>query len=96
MSISINLFQLNAVRLAVLIRVAANCQNQSMFGKKTIRLTPALFARAEEAAREAGYSSVEEFVAHAVELELERLNANRAIDEKAQVDQQLRGLGYIE
>ena len=56
-------------------------------------LDDALFERAQRAAQMAGYSSVEEFVTHVIENEIQRLK----IDEvEGQVADQLRGLGYIE
>jgi hypothetical protein len=58
-----------------------------------IKLDDALQARAQRAADATGYSSVEEFVAHCVELELDRLKIDEA---DQQVADQLRGLGYIE
>jgi hypothetical protein len=58
-----------------------------------IKMEPGLFDRASRAAQAAGYSSVEEFVAHCVERELQRLQVEEA---EAQVSDQLRGLGYIE
>ena len=60
---------------------------------KKVKLDPDLYARAKRAAEEAGYSSVEELVAHAVE------RAVREIEEPEQsdtVERRLRGLGYIE
>ena len=58
-----------------------------------IKLDDALFERAQRAAQMAGYSSVEEFVTHVIEIEIQRLK----IDEvEGQVADQLRGLGYIE
>jgi hypothetical protein len=58
-----------------------------------ITLDPGLFDRARRAAQAAGYSSVEEFVAHCIEIELQK----RKVDEaEGQVADQLRGLGYIE
>ena len=58
-----------------------------------IALDPGVFDRAKRAADAAGYSSVEEFVAHCIENELKRRAADEA-EEK--VSNQLRGLGYIE
>ena len=52
-----------------------------------------LYDRAKKAADAAGYSSVDEFVAHAVENELKKLKVDEA---EQQVANQLRGLGYIE
>lgn len=58
-----------------------------------VKLEPALYDRAKRAAESAGYSSVDEFIAHAIEIELQKLNADEG-EEK--VADQLRGLGYIE
>jgi Cu/Ag efflux pump CusA len=52
-----------------------------------------LYDRAKKATDAAGYSSVEEFIAHCVENELKKLKVDEAED---QVSKQLRGLGYIE
>jgi hypothetical protein len=58
-----------------------------------ITIDPGLFERAKGAAESAGYSSVEEFVAHCIENELQKLKADEA---EGRVADQLRGLGYIE
>jgi hypothetical protein len=58
-----------------------------------INLEASLYDRASRAATAAGYSSVDEFVAHCVENEIKRLNVEEA---EQQVADQLRGLGYIE
>jgi hypothetical protein len=58
-----------------------------------INLDPALYDRAKKAADTAGYSSVEEFIAHCIENELKKLGTDEA---EEQVSKQLRGLGYIE
>ena len=58
-----------------------------------VQIDPGLYDRAKRAAEAAGYSSVDEFVAHCVENELKKLEADRA---EGQVADQLRGLGYIE
>jgi hypothetical protein len=52
-----------------------------------------LWDRAKRAAQSAGYSSVEEFVAHAIENELKKHEVEEA---ERQVSDQLRGLGYVE
>jgi hypothetical protein len=59
----------------------------------TIKVESALLERAKRAATLAGYSSVEEFVAHCIENELKKLKVDEA---ESQVADQLRGLGYIE
>ena len=58
-----------------------------------IKIDAALLERARRAAATAGYSSVEEFVAHCIENELKKHEAD---DVEGQVADQLRGLGYIE
>ena len=58
-----------------------------------IRIESGLLERAKRAAAAAGYSSVEEFIAHCIENELKK----HKVDEvEGQVADQLRGLGYIE
>jgi hypothetical protein len=64
-----------------------------MFSKDSVKVGQALRERARAAAEKAGYSSVEEFVAHAIEKELERLEEAEAKDA---VVKQLKGLGYLE
>jgi hypothetical protein len=58
-----------------------------------IKIDPHLYQRAQHAAAQAGYSSVDEFIAHAIENELKRLGIDQA---EQQVADQLRGLGYLE
>jgi hypothetical protein len=58
-----------------------------------IKLEDSLFERARQAAEIAGYSSVEEFISHAIETEIKRVKTD---DAEQQVTDQLRGLGYIE
>jgi len=58
-----------------------------------IKIDSGLLGRAKHAAEAAGYSSVEEFVAHSIENELQRHEVEEA---ENQVSDQLRGLGYIE
>ena len=57
-----------------------------------ITIDPNLYDRAKTAAETAGYSSVEEFVAHCIENELKKRKVESA---EAQVADQLRGLGYL-
>ena len=59
----------------------------------TVKIEAGLLDRAKRAAAAAGYSSVEEFVAHCVENELKKIETDQA---ESQVADQLRGLGYIE
>lgn len=58
-----------------------------------VKIEAGLFERAKRAAAAAGYSGIEEFVAHCVENELKKLETDNA---ERQVADQLRGLGYIE
>jgi hypothetical protein len=59
----------------------------------TIKIDAALLDRAKRAAAAAGYSSVEEFIAHCIENELKKTEADET---EGKVADQLRGLGYIE
>jgi hypothetical protein len=59
----------------------------------TVKIESGLFDRAKRATAVAGYSSVEEFVAHCIENELKKLKVDEVEDKVAD---QLRGLGYIE
>jgi len=63
-----------------------------MFGVK-IRLDKALYERVKAVADKAGYSSVDEFVTNVLEKELAKLE-DAETDE--QLEERLRGLGYIE
>jgi len=58
-----------------------------------IKIDSGLFDRAKRAAKAAGYSDVEEFIANCIEKEIQRLNIE---EQEGQVSDQLRGLGYIE
>jgi hypothetical protein len=58
-----------------------------------IKIDAALFERARQASERAGYSSVEEFVTHCIENEIQKLQLEEA---EGRVADQLRGLGYIE
>lgn len=58
-----------------------------------IQIDSALYDRAKRAAEAAGYSSVEEFIAHCIENELKKAKTD---DSESRVADQLRGLGYIE
>ena len=57
-----------------------------------INIENSLLERAKKAAETAGYSSVDEFIAHCVENELKRL---KVLLSETQVADQLRGLGYL-
>ena len=63
-----------------------------MFDKKSVKLDKDLLARVQRYAEIAGYSSVEEFIAHALEKELGKLDGATSEEE---IKKRLRGLGYI-
>ncbi len=58
-----------------------------------IRIDSGLYERAKAAAEKAGYSSVEEFVAHVIETEVAK---HESADSDKKTAEQLRGLGYIQ
>jgi hypothetical protein len=58
-----------------------------------VNVEKGLYERATKVAASEGYSSVDEFIAHAIENALKRSETDRA---EKQVADQLRGLGYIE
>ncbi|GAB4109728.1 MAG: hypothetical protein Kow001_10080 [Acidobacteriota bacterium] len=62
-----------------------------MFGPK-VKLDKGLYERVRKYAGLAGYSSVDEFVAHALEKELAKLEDAGSEEE---IKKRLRGLGYI-
>lgn len=66
-----------------------------MFGGSKVKLDKELIERSKKYAEEAGYSSVEEFITHAVEKEL-RSAGNSSTEDDEQVTKRLKGLGYIE
>lgn len=63
-----------------------------MFGGSKISLDKSLVARVKKFADIAGYSSVEEFVTHALEKELAVLEE---ADSEEDIKKKLQGLGYI-
>lgn len=60
---------------------------------RKIKIESGLHDRLKKVTEVAGYSSVEEFVTHMIEKELEKIEAPE--DDKA-IEERLRGLGYIE
>lgn len=62
-----------------------------MFGSK-VKLDRDLFARVKQYSDIAGYSSVQEFITHALEKELALLEEADSEDE---IRKRLQGLGYI-
>ncbi|MBD3220247.1 hypothetical protein GF314_03315 [bacterium] len=64
-----------------------------MFGGNKIKLDKDLLERAERVSQAAGYASVEEFVQHVLERELDKLDQGGADEEE--IRKRMQGLGYI-
>ena len=64
-----------------------------MFGSSSVKLDKALLARVKRYSDLAGYSSVEEFITHALEKELAQLET--AGESEDEIRKRLKGLGYI-
>ena len=62
-----------------------------MFGSK-VKLDKDLLNKVKHYAELAGYSSVNEFITHALEREIERLEES---DSEEEIKKKLKGLGYI-
>jgi hypothetical protein len=65
----------------------------TMFGGGKIKLDRDLLARAERVSKAAGYASVEEFVQHVLERELDKLDKGAA--DADEIRKRMQGLGYI-
>jgi metal-responsive CopG/Arc/MetJ family transcriptional regulator len=63
-----------------------------MLGGDKIKIDKNLLGRAKKFASVAGYSSVDEFIAHLIEKELAKLEGAQDDEE---VKKRLKGLGYI-
>jgi metal-responsive CopG/Arc/MetJ family transcriptional regulator len=63
-----------------------------MFGSNSIKLDKDLLTRVKKYSDIAGYSSVEEFITHALEKELAKLEDAGSEEE---IKKRLKGLGYI-
>jgi hypothetical protein len=63
-----------------------------MFGKVSIKIDKDLLAKVKKYADIAGYSTPEEFVTHALEKELAKLEDAGSEEE---IRKRLKGLGYI-
>jgi hypothetical protein len=66
-----------------------------MFGTK-IRLPKELLESCKQHAANAGYASVEEFVAHTLEKEIRRAPSNSLQEGNEALTERLKGLGYLE
>jgi metal-responsive CopG/Arc/MetJ family transcriptional regulator len=62
-----------------------------VFGKN-VKLDKDLLAKVERYSKIAGYSSVDEFITHALEKELSKLEGAESEEE---IKKRLQGLGYI-
>jgi len=60
---------------------------------KKIKIEQDLFEKAKKYAETAGYSSVDEFIAHMLEKEISKIEAGDGSVED--VEKRLQGLGYI-
>jgi metal-responsive CopG/Arc/MetJ family transcriptional regulator len=63
-----------------------------MFGTTKVKLEKSLVDRVKRFAALAGYSSPEEFITHALEKELAKLED---ADSEEEIKKRLKGLGYI-
>jgi len=63
-----------------------------VFGSNKVKLDAALLAKVKRHADLAGYSSVEEFITHALEKEIAQMEQADSEDE---IKKRLKGLGYI-
>jgi len=63
-----------------------------MFGGPKIKLDKDVYERAKKVADVAGYSTVEEFVSHIVERELQNFEDTQSDED---IKKKLQGLGYI-
>ncbi|PWB74418.1 MAG: hypothetical protein C3F15_07970 [Holophagae bacterium] len=63
-----------------------------MFGTTKVKLDSALVDKIKKYAEIAGYSSVEEFITHALEKELAKIGDS---EDEEEIRKRLKGLGYI-
>ena len=63
-----------------------------MFGGGSIKIDKDLLEKVKKYAKIAGYSSPEEFVTHALEKEIAKLEG---ADSEEEIKKRLQGLGYI-
>ena len=61
-------------------------------GGAKVKISKELFERIEKYAKLAGYSSVDEFVVHALESQLAQLEEAQSDEE---IKEKLKGLGYL-
>ncbi len=68
-------------------------KREQMRLKETVKLNKSICDRARAVVEQAGYSSLEEFIEHAMERDLGRLEQ---ADSKEELVKKLKGLGYLE
>lgn len=64
-----------------------------MAAKESVKIAKALCERARTVLSKAGYSSLEEFIEHALEKDLRHFEES---DSKEELLKKLKGLGYLE
>jgi metal-responsive CopG/Arc/MetJ family transcriptional regulator len=64
-----------------------------MFGGSSVKVDKDLLVKVKKYSAMAGYSSVEEFVRHALEKEIAKLEEGGADEDE--IKKRLKGLGYI-
>ncbi len=64
-----------------------------LLGNAKVKIEKPLYERLAAIAQVAGYSSTDEFIVHILEKEAAKFDE---ADDEAEVEKQLRGLGYIE
>ncbi len=61
-----------------------------------VKLDKDLYDRAQKVSKTAGYSSVDEFIAHVLEKELQKLTGGDGdVEDEEKLKERLKGLGYI-
>lgn len=66
-----------------------------MFGLEKIKIDKELYRKVKECAQALGYSSADEFAAHVLEKEVDRLRQEKEAEHDQEIERRLRGLGYI-
>jgi len=66
-----------------------------MFGRGKIKLDKELMEKVERFAKIAGYSSATEFITHALEKELAKIEGDGEALSEEEIKKRLQGLGYI-
>jgi len=68
-----------------------------MFGSHKVKIEGELLEKVKQCSEAAGYESVDQFVTHVLEREVNKvLPADESNTSKEEIQKRLRGLGYIE